>query len=31
MGKIRYLRNVMGMWLLSESMRTWERAASPWS
>jgi rhamnulokinase len=25
-GRIRYLRNVMGMWLLSESMRTWERA-----
>jgi rhamnulokinase len=25
-GKIRYLRNVMGMWLLSESMRTWDRA-----
>jgi rhamnulokinase len=25
-GKIRYLRNVMGMWLLSESIRTWERA-----
>jgi rhamnulokinase len=24
-GKIRYLRNVMGMWLLSESMRSWER------
>jgi rhamnulokinase len=24
-GKIRYLRNVMGMWLLSESMRVWER------
>src|SRR5512133_306744 len=23
-GKIRYLRNVMGMWLLSESIRTWE-------
>lgn len=23
--RIRYLRNVMGMWLLSESMRTWER------
>ena len=23
--KIRYLRNVMGMWLLSESIRTWER------
>ena len=26
-GKIRYLRNVMGMWLLSESIRTWERRA----
>jgi rhamnulokinase len=25
-GRIRYLRNVMGMWLLSESIRTWERA-----
>ena len=24
-GKIRYLRNVMGMWLLSESLRSWER------
>jgi rhamnulokinase len=24
-GKVRYLRNVMGMWLLSESIRTWER------
>jgi rhamnulokinase len=24
-GKIRYLRNVMGLWLLSESIRTWER------
>jgi rhamnulokinase len=24
-GKIRYLRNVMGMWLLTESIRTWER------
>jgi rhamnulokinase len=24
-GKIRYLRNVMGMWLLSESMRVWAR------
>jgi rhamnulokinase len=23
--KIRYLRNVMGMWLLSESIRTWQR------
>ena len=25
-GRIRYLRNVMGMWLLSESIRTWERS-----
>jgi rhamnulokinase len=24
-GKIRYLRNVMGMWLLSECIRTWQR------
>jgi rhamnulokinase len=24
-GKIRYLRNVMGLWLLSESIRYWER------
>jgi rhamnulokinase len=24
-GKIRYLCNVMGMWLLSESIRTWQR------
>jgi rhamnulokinase len=25
-GRIRYLRNVMGLWLLSESVRTWKRA-----
>lgn len=25
-GTIRYLRNVMGLWLLSESVRTWERS-----
>jgi rhamnulokinase len=25
-GKIRYLRNVTGLWLLSESIRSWERA-----
>lgn len=25
-GRTRFLRNVMGTWLLSESMRTWERA-----
>ena len=25
-GRVRYLRNVMGLWLLSESTRTWERA-----
>ncbi len=24
-GRIRYLHNVMGLWLLQESMRTWER------
>ena len=27
-GRIRYLTNVMGLWLLSESLRTWERAGS---
>jgi rhamnulokinase len=25
-GRVRYLRNVMGLWLLQESMRTWQRA-----
>jgi rhamnulokinase len=25
-GRIRFLRNVMGLWLLQESMRTWQRA-----
>lgn len=25
-GRVRYLRNVMGMWLLNESVRAWERA-----
>jgi rhamnulokinase len=25
-GTIRYLRNVMGLWLLQESMRSWKRA-----
>jgi rhamnulokinase len=29
-GKVRYLKNVMGMWLLSESMHEWERAGEPW-
>lgn len=28
-GRIRYHRNVMGLWLLQESMRAWERAGSP--
>lgn len=28
-GRIRYLRNVMGLWLLSESLRTWDRAGLP--
>ncbi len=27
--RIRYLSNVMGLWLLQESMRTWERAGQP--
>ena len=25
-GRVRYLRNVMGLWLLQESLRTWQRA-----
>jgi rhamnulokinase len=28
-GTVRYLHNVMGLWLLSESVRQWERGASP--
>lgn len=28
-GRIRYLRNVMGLWLLQESMRAWEREGTP--
>ena len=28
-GRVRYLRNVMGLWLLQESLRTWERAGQP--
>jgi sugar (pentulose or hexulose) kinase len=28
-GRVRYLRNVMGLWLLQESMREWERAGTP--
>jgi rhamnulokinase len=27
--RIRYLRNVMGLWLLQESLRTWELEGSP--
>jgi rhamnulokinase len=27
-GRVRYLRNVMGLWLLQESLRTWERAGA---
>ncbi len=27
--RIRYLRNVMGLWLLQESLRTWELSGSP--
>jgi rhamnulokinase len=26
--RVRYLRNVMGLWLLSESVRTWQRAGA---
>jgi rhamnulokinase len=28
-GRVRYLRNVMGLWLLQESLRAWERAGQP--
>jgi rhamnulokinase len=28
-GRVRYLRNVMGLWLLQECLRTWKRAGSP--
>jgi rhamnulokinase len=28
-GRIRYLQNVSGLWLLSESVRTWERGGEP--
>jgi rhamnulokinase len=28
-GRIRYLRNVMGLWLLQESLRAWERTGQP--
>jgi sugar (pentulose or hexulose) kinase len=28
-GRVRYLRNVTGLWLLQESLRTWGRAAGP--
>jgi rhamnulokinase len=30
-GRIRFLRNVMGLWLLSETLRSWEVAGSPHS
>lgn len=29
-GTVRYLRNVTGMWLLQESLRTWKAAGRPW-
>ena len=28
-GTVRYLRNVMGLWVLSESLRTWELQGTP--
>src|SRR5207248_558831 len=30
-GTIRLLRNVMGLWLLQQSRRAWERHGSSWS
>jgi rhamnulokinase len=27
--RVRYLRNVMGLWLLQETLRAWERAGTP--
>jgi rhamnulokinase len=28
-GTVRYLRNVMGLWLLQESLRTWNKSGAP--
>ena len=28
-GRVRFLRNVMGLWLLQESIRTWDEAGEP--
>jgi rhamnulokinase len=28
-GRVRYLHNVMGLWLLSETVRAWEKSAGP--
>ncbi|MEU3186234.1 rhamnulokinase family protein [Streptomyces sp. NPDC006923] len=28
-GTVRYLRNIMGLWLLQECLRTWEAAGTP--
>lgn len=28
-GRVRYLRNVMGLWLLQEALRVWEQAGTP--
>jgi rhamnulokinase len=28
-GRVRFLRNVAGLWLLQESLRTWDRVGSP--
>jgi rhamnulokinase len=28
-GRVRYLRNVMGLWVLQEAMATWRRAGQP--
>ena len=29
-GTVRYLRNIMGLWLLQESQRAWAAAGTPW-
>jgi rhamnulokinase len=28
-GRVRFLHNIMGLWLLQESLRTWERSGTP--
>ena len=28
-GRVRFLRNVMGLWLLQETLRAWDRSGRP--